>query len=114
MRVLDLAIKDLTQLVRDWKAAFFLLAMPVFFTLMFGFVFGGSGQEDTRLVVGLLDEDHGRMSAHLESSLENSGVIRPRSCDRCFCSPRWSTATPKPIASSATSASGSGPVPKGS
>ena len=41
MRVIDLAIKDLTELVRDWKAALFLVIMPVAFTLLFGFAFGG-------------------------------------------------------------------------
>jgi len=35
MRVIDLAIKDLTELVRDWKAALFLVIMPIAFTLLF-------------------------------------------------------------------------------
>ena len=29
MRMIDLAFKDLTQLIRDWKAAMFLLIMPL-------------------------------------------------------------------------------------
>ena len=87
MRVMDLVIKDLTELVRDWKAALFLVIMPIAFTLMFGFAFGGSGggQQDPRLPVGLIDQDSsgsssqdgGRLSASLHSLLEASDAIRP-------------------------------------
>lgn len=80
MRVIDLAIKDLRQLVRDWKAGAFLVAMPIVFTLMFGFAFGGFGREeqDPRLPVGFLDQDgEGSLSAALFDLLSNSEVIRP-------------------------------------
>jgi len=79
MRVLDLTLNDLRQLVRDWKAAVFLVAMPVIFTLMFGFVFGGAGgAEDPRLPVGFLDRDGGSaLSAGLHSLLADSSAIRP-------------------------------------
>ena len=43
MRVIDLALKDLLQIVRDWKAALFMVVMPIIFTMFFGFAFGGSG-----------------------------------------------------------------------
>ena len=43
MRILDLTLKDLKQLTRDWKSALFLVIMPVAFTLLFGFVFSGAG-----------------------------------------------------------------------
>jgi ABC-2 type transport system permease protein len=77
MRVIDLALKDLTQLVRDWKAAVFLVVMPVLFTFMFGFVFSGDSDIDPRLPVGFLDEDGGSASLHLETLMEASAVIRP-------------------------------------
>ncbi len=77
MRVIDLALKDLTQLVRDWKAAVFLVIMPVLFTFMFGFVFSGESESDPRLVVGFLDENGGSASVYLESLMEASAVIRP-------------------------------------
>lgn len=79
MRVLDLALKDLSQIFRDWKAAAFLVAMPIAFTLLFGFVFSGSGgEEDARLPVGFLDEDSdGALSAALLGLLANSDAIRP-------------------------------------
>jgi ABC-2 type transport system permease protein len=79
MRVIDLMLKDLSQVVRDWRAALFLLAMPVVFTLMFGFAFGGrggTGQGDPRLPVGLGDQDQGQISAQLETLLAGSEVIR--------------------------------------
>ena len=78
MRIIDLALKDLTQLVRDWKSAFFLLIMPIGFTLLFGFVFGGvgSGENDPRLPVGYVDSDNGILSAYLLGMIERSEVIR--------------------------------------
>jgi ABC-2 type transport system permease protein len=79
MRVIDLALKDLSQIVRDWKAAVFLLAMPIAFTLLMGFVFSGAGgAEDARLPVGFLDLDGGDvLSGYLLDLLETSDVIRP-------------------------------------
>jgi hypothetical protein len=63
MRVLDITLKDLTQIVRDWRAATFLLAMPIAFTLMFGFMFGGfsAGETDPRIPVAFLDPDGGQV-----------------------------------------------------
>jgi ABC-2 type transport system permease protein len=79
MRAIDLAIKDLMQLVRNRMTAMFLVAMPVIFTLLFGFAFGGfgGGTEDPRLPVGFIDGDGSQLSASLRSMLETSSVIRP-------------------------------------
>jgi ABC-2 type transport system permease protein len=79
MRVIDLALKDIRQLVLDWRAAIFLLAMPIGFTLMFGFAFGGRGgieEGDPRLPVGYLDQDQGQLSPQLATLLASSEVIR--------------------------------------
>lgn len=78
MRIIDLALKDLLQIVRDWRAAVFLVVMPVAFTLMFGFAFGGFGDgesADSRLPVGLVDQDQAALSPILLTILENSKVI---------------------------------------
>lgn len=76
MRLLDLAIKDLRQITRDRKSFLFLLVMPIAFTLLFGFAFGGDSTADPRLLIALADEDNGEMSAHLVAMLESSAVVR--------------------------------------
>jgi ABC-2 type transport system permease protein len=81
MRILDIALKDLLQIVRDWKAAFFLLVMPILFTLIFGFAFGGFGsldeQADHRLSVGYVNQDSGKLGDMFFALLDNSAAIRP-------------------------------------
>ena len=79
MRVVDIALKDLRQLILDWRTALFLLLMPIGFTLLFAFVLGGaSGTEDPRLPVGFVDRDNrGPLSAHLLDLLNHSETIRP-------------------------------------
>lgn len=81
MRILDLARKDLSQILGDWKSGLFLLVMPLLFTLFFGFVMGsGSAAKaeiDPRLPVGVINQDGGRLATSLETLLEDSEVIRP-------------------------------------
>ena len=83
MRIIDLALKDLLQIVRDWKSALFLVVMPILFTLFFGFVFNpGSAQADPRLPAGLVNQDQtGTLGDSLEELLEASDVIRPVSLE---------------------------------
>jgi ABC-2 type transport system permease protein len=81
MRILHLAIKDLSQILRDWKSGLFLLVMPLLFTLFFGFVMGAATAPkpdvDPRLHVGVIDQDGGILAANLQTLLEESEVIRP-------------------------------------
>src|SRR5215212_6195169 len=81
MRILDLAYKDLSQILRDWKSGLFLLVMPLLFTLFFGFVMGSAStpkaEVDPRLPVGVINRDGGSLAASLETLLEDSEVIRP-------------------------------------
>jgi ABC-2 type transport system permease protein len=79
MRIIDLAVKDLRQLVRSWMTVVFLVIMPIGFTLFFGLIFGGTGGgEDPRLPVGLIDQDGGSvLGAHLIDLLDASDAIRP-------------------------------------
>jgi len=78
IRILDIALKDLMQILRDRKTFLFLLIMPIAFTLLFGLAFGGSSKTtDPRLPVGYLDQDGGGLSTDLKGLLANSTVIRP-------------------------------------
>ena len=78
IRILDIALKDLTQFLRDFKTFMFLLLMPVLFTFLFGYAFGGfsSGKSNSRLPVGFLNEDDRWISATLHDLLANSDLIR--------------------------------------
>jgi ABC-2 type transport system permease protein len=76
-RVLDIALKDLTQLSRDRKTFLFSLIMPIVLTLLFGYAFGGFGSgSDPRLPVGWLDQDDSPVSRQLYQMLAESKVIR--------------------------------------
>ena len=80
MRIIDLALKDLLQIIRDWKAAFFLIVMPIGFTLLFGFIFSEQSTDslaDQRLPIALVDQDQDLLGAPLNELLALSGTIRP-------------------------------------
>ncbi len=78
MRVIDLALKDLLQIVRDRRSAFFLGVMPILFTFFFGLVFGSSAEGDPRLPVGFVIHDESdALSASSQTLLEASDAIRP-------------------------------------
>ena len=76
-RILDITLKDLTQILRDPKVFMFLLIMPIAFTFLFGLAFSGPSEEsDPRLPVGLIDQDNTPLSARLKQMLAASDVIR--------------------------------------
>jgi ABC-2 type transport system permease protein len=79
IRIFDIAGKDLLQMLRDRKIFLFLLVMPIAFTLLFGYAFGGFSREvsDARLPVGYLDGDDSWLSEQLFDTLSASEVIRP-------------------------------------
>ncbi|MEW5871088.1 MAG: ABC transporter permease [Chloroflexota bacterium] len=78
LRIFDITLKDLLQLVRDRKIFLFYLFMPLAFTLLFGFASGGFSKEisDSRLPVGFLDQDGSWLSKQLHNLLDASQVIR--------------------------------------
>jgi hypothetical protein len=78
MRIIDLAIKDIKQILRDWKSALFLVVLPILFTLFFGVifsaVFSSEAESDPRLPVGWINNDPGgQISSRLEALLAGSG-----------------------------------------
>jgi len=78
IRILDITLKDLMQLLRDVKTFMFLLIMPVIFTFLFGYAFGGfsSDASDSRLPVGYLSQDDHWVTDSLHDLLSESEVIR--------------------------------------
>src|SRR5574341_608082 len=78
MRILDIAAKDLSQLLRDRSTFLFFLILPIAFTLLFGYAFGGFGKgiSDSRIPVGYLDQDNSKLSRQLHELLIASKVIR--------------------------------------
>jgi ABC-2 type transport system permease protein len=78
IRIFDIALKDLMQLTRDFKTFMFLLIMPIIFTFLFGYAFGGFGgsASDSRLPVGYLNKDDRWISQSLHDTLAASSVIR--------------------------------------
>jgi ABC-2 type transport system permease protein len=78
MRILDLAINDLVQILRDRKMLLFLIMMPVFVTIFMGFVYRSPAQtSDPRLSLGWVDGDsQGALSQDLRTMFENSGAFR--------------------------------------
>lgn len=79
MRIIDLAAKDLLQIMKDRKSAGFLLAMPIMFTLFFGWMFTNAfAGEDPRLPVGVINNDvDNPISISLLNLLEMSEIVRP-------------------------------------
>jgi len=78
IRIFDIALKDLLQLSRDFKTFMFLLIMPILFTFLFGYAFGGFGgnDSDSRLPVGYISQDDNWITDELHDLLAESKVIR--------------------------------------
>jgi ABC-2 type transport system permease protein len=77
MQIIDLALKDLKQILRDRRTLLMMLLMPIAFTFFFGWIFGGAGEEDARLPVGLIVEDQNTVVAQgLVAMIDESQVIR--------------------------------------
>ncbi len=92
--VFAITFKDIQETMRDRMTFMFLLAMPVIFTLLFGFALGGGAapasrasgvapasrasgtQVDTRPLVGWLDQDNSRLSAAVKELLLGSGAVQ--------------------------------------
>jgi ABC-2 type transport system permease protein len=81
MKILDLAFKDLYQILRDLRSLLFLVAMPIVFTLFMGFAYnaGENGGEnvDTRLGLAYVDpQPDSRLSQMLFARLDASDALR--------------------------------------
>jgi ABC-2 type transport system permease protein len=79
MRIIDLALKDWQQLVRDKKALLFLVAMPIMFTVFMGIMLSPPAKEsDPRLPIGFINHDQsGTLGAELRALLGSSEAVKP-------------------------------------
>lgn len=78
MRIIDIALKDLSQIFRDPKLLIFFVAMPVAFTFFMGFALRGTAEpQDPRLALGWVDQDSGGLlSQQLYTTLSESQSVR--------------------------------------
>lgn len=81
MRIIDLALKDLSQIFRDKRSLLFLVAMPIAFTFFMGFAYkSGSDNDaskDTRIPLGWVNNDgNGYVSTQLFEMFSNSDSVR--------------------------------------
>lgn len=78
MRIIDLALKDLYQVMRDKRMLLFLVAMPLAFTIFMGFAYKGAVETpDNRLPLGWYNQDEsGQFSLLLRADLENNPDLR--------------------------------------
>lgn len=75
MCILDIALKDLQQILHDRKTVLFLVLMPLAFTLFLGIAFRNS-VKDPRLPVGWVDRDHGgTLGVQLRDMLQATAAI---------------------------------------
>jgi ABC-2 type transport system permease protein len=85
MRIIDLASKDLSQMLRDRRSLLFLVAMPIVFTIFMGFAYRGgssSAPQDNRLSLAWVDgEPGGKLSAMLFDRLSASDALKPLPMD---------------------------------
>ncbi len=77
MRIFHIAMKDLSQILRQKKSALFLLIMPVLFTGLMGVIFDQNGGDDPRLPVAVVVEDDGVLGAYFKTLLDYSETIHP-------------------------------------
>ncbi|MFT3891004.1 MAG: ABC transporter permease [Anaerolineales bacterium] len=81
MRIIDLALKDLSQIFRDKRSLLFLVAMPLLFTLFMGFAYkSGTDNDktkDARIPLGFVNNDaDGVVSQQLFKMLSESDSMR--------------------------------------
>ncbi|RAP46658.1 MAG: multidrug ABC transporter permease [Methanosphaera sp. rholeuAM74] len=72
MKIWDLFIKNMKEILRDRRNLFFILLFPVIFMLVFGVAFGGSSFTDSTVNLGILNLDEGVNGAYYSNDLIES------------------------------------------
>ena len=83
MRIFDLALKDLYQLLREKRSLLFLVVMPIAFTVFMGIAYkGGAQNSDPRLALGWVNHNpNGLAGKTLHDLLSQSDVVRLEDID---------------------------------
>jgi ABC-2 type transport system permease protein len=83
MRVIQIALKDVRQVLADPRILLFIVAMPLVFTLFMGFAYrsgesrDSAAAEDTRLPLGWVNQDgDGLLATALNNWLADSDAVR--------------------------------------
>ncbi len=78
MKIFDLALKDISQILRDRKSLLFLVAMPIIFTLFMGLALRGeTTPQDSRIPLAWVDpEPDALLNKTLFTRLEASDTIK--------------------------------------
>lgn len=81
MRIIDLALKDLSQVFRDKRSLMFLVAMPIIFTFFMGFAYksgkDNDADRDLRIPLGWVNNDPGGyVSGQLFEMLSASDAVK--------------------------------------
>ena len=63
MKFISIAVKDFKELVRDRRGLFFILLFPIFFMMIFGFAFGGMGENNTPHNIAVVNLDQGTLNS---------------------------------------------------
>jgi len=78
MHTINIALKDLSQILRERMAVVFIVIMPLVFTFIMGFAYKGFvTAPDPRMTLGWVNQDeNGLISQQLKQSLDESGSLK--------------------------------------
>jgi ABC-2 type transport system permease protein len=84
MKILSVAIKDLQVLIKERGTIFQLFILPLLFIFIFSGALGsiGGGQQDTRILLPVVDLDGGPAARTLFNKLDAAGGVRLESYDQ--------------------------------
>jgi ABC-2 type transport system permease protein len=63
MKFISIAVKDFKELIRDRRGLFFILLFPIFFMMIFGFAFGGMGDNNTPHNIAVVNLDQSTINS---------------------------------------------------
>lgn len=86
--IVALAAKDIKVLLRDKSGSFFTIFFPLLFSIFFGMMFSGSGNDDNSMGIWVVDEDSTETSQAFVKKLDESGILNVTRANRKDASER--------------------------